>query len=61
LLNKLTEPAAVVEYQVWKHFGLGFGINRFGIDLDAEDTADNERISFDTNYNGRRLYTLFSY
>ncbi len=61
MLNKLTEPAAVVEYQVWKHFGLDFGINRFGIDLDVEDKHDNERIAFDTNYNGLRLYTLFSF
>ena len=57
----MVQEAAVVEYQVWKHFGLGFGVNSFGIYLDAEDTADNERISFDPNYNGRRLYTLFSY
>ncbi len=57
----MVEEAAVVEYQVWKHFGLGFGISRFGIDLDVEDKDDNERISFDPNYNGRRSYTLFSY
>ena len=60
--GRISSISGAIEYQPWKHFGLGIGLDSFDLEVEAQG-EDYPEINFSGNlqfrYTGLQLYGKF--